>query len=354
MKVLSVLSLAFFFALVWAQTATQTDTSSNTVSSSMSTTVTVSSTSPKNGTSNAGQFVPYVPTCGKTNPDCNGQGVCQTDGSCRCFYGWFGVVTVGPNHTIIAYATSFGGTADNCAFNARSVFGDHSLNQLRIFVGVAFGILTVIIFYRIILEVVFWVKDRSTTKLSAKFISRATMVLTFVLSLWITVQSGDFIGVMAMSLKSTVYDAWISYMVFYYSFYTAVWILFALGYIFFGLRLLRIIPDVLKGSIVSVMILMAVFAIFAVAYECLSIGLQLSSVGLSKVETVIAMFVLIWFCVFAAVNIFMPVWQWHKWLNPSVIHKLMSETSTNKTSSKSQDSQMSIITTGSAQPLQQE
>lgn len=67
---------------------------------------------------------------------------------------------------------------------------------------------------------------------------------------------------------------------------------------------------------------MAIFAVFAVAYECLSIGLQLSSVGLSKIEvtfynvvdgqylrkqTVIAMFALIWFCVFAAINIFMWV-----------------------------------------------
>lgn len=57
---------------------------------------------------------------------------------------------------------------------------------------------------------------------------------------------------MIMWFKSRVVAQFQGYLLFYFSFYVAVWVLFSAGYIFYGFKLLSIIPYVMREKIVSV------------------------------------------------------------------------------------------------------
>jgi hypothetical protein len=57
---------------------------------------------------------------------------------------------------------------------------------------------------------------------------------------------------MVATFHHPTYYGYNAYMLFYYSFYAAAWILFAIGYIFFGVKLLGIIPALMKGTVIRV------------------------------------------------------------------------------------------------------
>jgi hypothetical protein len=57
---------------------------------------------------------------------------------------------------------------------------------------------------------------------------------------------------MVATFVHPTYNGYNAYMLFYYSFYAVAWILFAIGYIFFGVKLLGILPALMKGTVIRV------------------------------------------------------------------------------------------------------
>ncbi|PRP83174.1 hypothetical protein PROFUN_09602 [Planoprotostelium fungivorum] len=376
----------------------------------------------------------YVPDCNMRNPDCDGRGVCLTDGTCRCWYGFFGSSDKLPSS---AFNT---GGLDNCALRADMIPGfREAYTNIRIYQGVFFGFLALVMLYRIILEYLI-----SFSRGSTDVVTKYTMILLtflcvcessfnslFVLRLpGVAILSGDFFGafgtmnvkayyvmyyfkdnlflfvfsallfhwaelyyasirkmkkeemlrkikpgyepnlqmedillkislvskfrfgyvaVCALSLLVFVgqillelcgrsYSAWDSYSIFYYGFYTGVWILFSIGYIVYGLRLIQIIPEVMQGKIVIVMILMGFFTLFGVIIASTNIAFHANHATIS-LASIYALATMTCLMAFSSVNVFIPIWQWHRWLNPRVIRSMIRSTNTtgNTSGMKTQD-----------------
>ncbi|PRP81166.1 hypothetical protein PROFUN_02000 [Planoprotostelium fungivorum] len=362
--------------------------------------------------------------CNVANPNCDGKGVCQSDGSCRCYYGWFGVDPT--------TAAALNMSAANCIFSARDIpiFGDKPINHIRITVGVLFGILTVLVLYRNILE---YACSMGTHDVGAQWITRWNMGLLAAYSIWMLMQCIDFVGMfhlmsmegyyllfffkdvfrliifcsllfhwaelyyssirkmknvemlrkikpgyegnltmedvllklnfatkfrfayvaitviaiiifigaMVVWFKARTMALWSNYLLFYYSFYAAAWILFSLGYVFYGLRLLTIIPVVLKGKVVSVMVLLVLFAVAALVTACSALYVIVRPfTDIRAFHILTVTYALEWLSAFCASNIFMPFWQWHRWFNPRLIRSMVARggrvtSSTEGSSSKS-------------------
>ncbi|PRP84699.1 hypothetical protein PROFUN_07949 [Planoprotostelium fungivorum] len=360
--------------------------------------------------------------CHVANPGCDGKGVCQSDGSCRCFYGWFGADPV--------TAASLNMSAANCIFSARDIpiFGDKPINQIRITVGVLFGFLTVITLYRNILE---YACSMGTREVGALWITRWNMGLTLGYSIWMLLQCIDFVGMfhlmtmegyyllfffketfqlllfssllfhwaelyhssirkmkkmemlrkikpgyegnltmedvllklnfatkfrfayvaitilsilifmgaMIVWFKATTLTVWSNYLLFYYSFYAAAWILFSFGYVLYGLRLLSIIPVVLKGKVITTMALLILFAVALLIKSCIGLYIIVNPFqDIRAFHALIGTYSLEWVSGFCAANIFIPIWEWHRWFNPKLIHSMVSragKSSTGGNSSKS-------------------
>ncbi|PRP84774.1 hypothetical protein PROFUN_07428 [Planoprotostelium fungivorum] len=137
-----------------------------------------------------------------------------------------------------------------------------------------------------------------------------------------------FIGMIVAELTGKDQKAWVTYTIFYYSFYTGAWILFATGYIIYGLRLLQIIPEVLQGRIKAVMILTGLFSLFGVTNACVNIAYHADwrVVNLASLYALTTLTILM---TFSSVNVFIPIWEWHRWLSPTVIRSMMRSTMTN-------------------------
>jgi len=136
------------------------------------------------------------------------------------------------------------------------------------------------------------------------------------------------------------------FVLFYQIFYLCVWVVFEVGYIYYGLKLLKILPSNVTGKVISVMVLMALFAIFASASSALNLQILVNynnSVTNSRQQLLCA-YALSWFVGFWAVNIFMPIWQWHRWMNPVLIKSMWSESTrgTNSTSQPSKDADLEM------------
>ncbi|PRP80664.1 hypothetical protein PROFUN_10719 [Planoprotostelium fungivorum] len=351
----------------------------------------------------------YEPDCNARNPDCDGRGVCMSGGSCRCWYGFFGYYDG-------RLSSGFDGAGvDNCILRADIVPGfREAYSGMRIYQGVIFGILTLIMVYRVALEFII-----SFSRGSTAVITRYTMILLAVTCLWITILSADFFGAFGnMNVKAYyvmfyfkdnlllfVFSAllfhwaelyyagirkmkkeemlrkikpgyepnlqmedillkislvskfrfayvavcvasllaflgmalaelhtanqhmWDTYTVFYYAFYTGAWILFAIGYIIYGLRLLQIIPEVLQGRIKAVMILMGLFTTFGVTSACINISFHANSAAIS-IGSLYVLVTLTFLMAFSSVNVFIPIWEWHQWMNPKVIRSMIRSTAT--------------------------
>ncbi|PRP75721.1 hypothetical protein PROFUN_09145 [Planoprotostelium fungivorum] len=358
-----------------------------------------------NSTSTATKVVTYVPDCSLRNPTCNDRGVCMSDGSCRCWYGFFGYSMVP------GLSWSFGSSIDNCYLSTSQLSPYNvQLKQLRIFQGIIFGFITLLMAYRLVLE--FWL---TSAKGSGAVITKYSMILLFILCLWQTVQCGDFfgnfgnlspkgyyvlyyfkdnlllfvfsallfhwaelyheairkmkreemlkkikpdyephltvedillkmsyvskfrfayvfvcglsflvyVGIEVIELTSRSQSAWKAYIVFYFSFYTAVWILFSIGYVYYGIHLLSIIPAVMQGRIKAVMALTGLFSLFGVANAVLNIIIQAEpGKNTINIKTLYALYALVWMMAFFSLNIFMPIWEWHLWFNPKVIRSM--------------------------------
>ncbi|PRP77646.1 carbonate dehydratase [Planoprotostelium fungivorum] len=298
--------------------------------------------------------------------------------------------------TLHGMSSAFKGNADNCLYAAQRIpgIGMGIINTLRIFVGVSFGILTLLTLYRLTLEFIF---SQNTGDVSSRYIARWTMILLFFFCVWMTVQSADLFGVLGiitvqpyyvlyffkdnllLFLYSTllfhwaelyhvsiqklkkeemlrkikpgyvgnisvediihnlnraskfrfgylficilsllvfvgmVWSQWRAYWDFYVSFYIISWVLCAAGYLLYGLKLLRIIPQLMKGKIITIMSCMAIFSVFAVTYACLEIVILIGTwEGLMLVKVILVSYALMWVCGFTAVNIFMPIWTWNR------------------------------------------
>ncbi|PRP84773.1 hypothetical protein PROFUN_07427 [Planoprotostelium fungivorum] len=353
-------------------------------------------TLPTNSTS-----LEYLPDCSFRNPDCDGRGVCMTR-----FLGYRDGV----------FSTSLNSAGlDNCLLRADVIPGFKEIyTNMRIFQGIIFGFLTLIMVYRVILEFVI-----SFTRDSSDVITKYTMILLTFLCLWVSILSGDFfgafgamnvkayyvmyyfkdnlllfvfsallfhwaelyyasirkmkreemlkkikpgyepnlqmedillkmslvskfrfgyvavcavsvlvfIGIVLTELHGRSQSGWVTFTIFYFAFYTGTWILFAVGYITYGLRLLQIIPDVMQGRIKVVMILTGLFSIFGVSIACINIVIH-SSHTVSSVATLYALVTLTCLMVFSSVNVFIPLWEWHRWFNPRVIRSMILSTTT--------------------------
>ncbi|PRP88970.1 hypothetical protein PROFUN_02248 [Planoprotostelium fungivorum] len=367
------------------------------VYSQSETNATTSSTLINGTTSTTHGAAAYIPDCSLRNPTCNGRGVCMKDGACRCWYGFFGY-----SPSMGGLSWSFGGTVDNCLLSTTQLGSKYSnqLSELRTYQGVIFGVLALLMIYRVILEFCL-----SSSRASGAVITKYSMVLLLFLCLWQAIQSGDFfgnfghfnikgyyvlyyfkdnlllfvfsallfhwaelyhaairkmkreemlqkikpgyepnlamedillkislvsrfrfgyiivciisllayIGIVLVELTATRQSIWQTYIVFYFSFYTVVWILFCAGYMYYGLRLLQIIPDVMQGRIKAVMILMGLFSIIGVANACLNIAIQ-AEPGTTTINlgSLYAIYTLIWLMTFLSVNVFIPIWEWHR------------------------------------------
>jgi len=362
--------------------------------------ITTTGTAP-NTTTTTRAPVKYTPQCERTNPTCNGRGVCEYEGVCRCYIGFFGVTSTR------GLSSTFHATADNCILAIHDIPAvKQQVIQFRIFIGVTFTFLAVLMIYRLIIEFIM-----DTTTSSTSVITKYTMLTLILFCGCLSIMSGDFfggfsnydvkfsyflyyfkdnllllvfsallfhwaelyhssisklkreemlrkikpdyesnvsmedvlirmnimsrfrfgyiavcvlsflvlIGMMVVEFHARDNEVWKSYCIFYYAFYVVAWISFALAYIFYGLRLISIIPQVLKGKIKTVMILMGLFALCTVTFACLMIAVQvLPGRTTINITTIYAMLSLCWGAAFCALNIFMPVWKWHIWFSPSL------------------------------------
>jgi len=84
-----------------------------------------------------------VPDCRIYNPDCNGNGVCQFDGTCRCYNGYFGLLN-----------SNLGGPGDNCPYNVAQLPGVYEkyVYPVRVYQGVIYVLLAILTLYRLILQ----------------------------------------------------------------------------------------------------------------------------------------------------------------------------------------------------------
>ncbi|PRP79054.1 hypothetical protein PROFUN_13132 [Planoprotostelium fungivorum] len=121
------------------------------------------------------------------------------------------------------------------------------------------------------------------------------------------------------------------------------WVLFSVGYGIYGYRLLQILPPVLRDRIKAIMILLGIFAVAGTAYCCLILGLlYVEGQGLKAILNVFAFASLEFIAGFATLNIFLPMWQWHKWFNPKLIKSMTSKTGSTNSGGKSMDVEMNL------------
>ncbi|PRP80077.1 hypothetical protein PROFUN_10760 [Planoprotostelium fungivorum] len=367
----------------------------------------------------------YESDCNTRNPYCDGRGVCMNDGTCRCWYGRDPFRFFGTNQETSSSAFNTKGL-DNCALRADVIPGfREAYTNIKIYQGVFFGLLTLIMLYRVILEYII-----SFSRGSSDVVTKYTMILLTFLCLWVAILSGDFfgafgtmdvkayyvmyyfkdnlflfvfsallfhwaelyyasirkmkkeemlrkikpgyepnlqmedillkislvskfrfgyvavcalsllvfVGMILFELRGSSYGGWASYTIFYYSFYTGVWILFSIGYIVYGLRLLQIIPEVMRGKIVIVMILMALFALFGIIIASTNIAFHADNTAIT-LASLYALATMTCLMAFSSVNVFIPIWDWHRWLNPRVIRSMIRSTATtgNTSGMKTQD-----------------
>jgi len=158
----STLSFFVFVALtsvaVLAQTTTP-DTSSHT-STVVNSTV---------GNSTVGGPA-ILANCNEYNPDCSKKGVCQNDGTCRCFLGFYGTKGLGDCDAALVHPL---------------------LRVIRLFIGISYGLLLILMAYRLALEFFFATNEVG----AAKWTARWNMFLILVYCIWMTVQTMDVAGV---------------------------------------------------------------------------------------------------------------------------------------------------------------
>lgn len=149
-----------------------------------------------------------------------------------------------------------------------------------------------------------------------------------------------FIGRMVAYYYSHVRSYYDAFEIFYSTFYMFIWLLFSLGYVYYGVRLVRILPESITEMIVSVMALTGIFAVFAIATAALnvefSITYQTSTFSTSRGK-VLASYVMSWCMGFCSLNVYMPIWQWHRWMNPRVIYNISKKSKSKPLTEKSAD-----------------
>eukprot|EP01117_Protostelium_nocturnum_P018858 TRINITY_DN797_c0_g2_i1.p1 TRINITY_DN797_c0_g2~~TRINITY_DN797_c0_g2_i1.p1 ORF type:complete len:415 (-),score=43.76 TRINITY_DN797_c0_g2_i1:32-1246(-) len=360
-----------------------------------------SSSVPANGTiaaTNATKTVtlpPYFLDCRLTPSSvqvCSGKGVCSTDGKCRCFIGWFRYYN------------------GDCSISIRLVPGaDKALTVIRIFNGVAFGILLLLTAWRIFIEFRNrysgdFAPIRNLTKFALGMlflycffnflgcldwygvygvISHAGYIFIYVIPFpialclfsaiilhWIelynvstltlrreemiqkinsnynpTVSLEDillkvsflrkfkvFFGVIvSLSLAFVVvffclyfyvknYDQYWYYFNFFMVYFLLCWVCLGAGFVLYGVRMYRIMPDIVKPKIFSITVLAIMTVIFLIIENCTVISIFHSKSASNDFFIKLITFnVLRFLQVLCALNIYMPLWNWKNWFHSSAI-----------------------------------
>ncbi|PRP85102.1 hypothetical protein PROFUN_07173 [Planoprotostelium fungivorum] len=104
------------------------------------------------------------------------------------------------------------------------------------------------------------------------------------------------------------------------------WVLFAAGFLYYGLQLMRILPDGISSNMKITIVSNCTFLFCAIGVQVLGIILnrhpELSrQFGLGFFFATIT---LEWICCMATLNIHMPIHQYHLWFNPKLIKSLLS------------------------------
>jgi len=361
--------------------------------------------------------------CNIVNTNCNGGGVCQDDGLCRCFVGF-----ASRNRTRNGVDCSLANT-------------DKATQAIRIFVGASYGFLLLLILYRVLLEFIIDAEESQVEK----WTTRWNLGLITVYCIWMTALSADyggayglvnprayyalysfrdnfhvfiflsmlshwadmyhcsmkkikrvemlkrikpdyteeatldgvmselkgvskyriayiamcalsilvFAGRMASYNYSRVAVHQTAFEIFYSAFYMFIWLLFSFGYVYYGVRLLRILPESITEMIISVIALTGIFAVFAIATSAINveftITLQSSSFAVSRAK-LLASYVLSWSMGFCSVNVYMPIWQWHRWMNPKVIYNIFKKSGKSKSVTEKAETPMATEVVIDAKP----
>ncbi|PRP88544.1 hypothetical protein PROFUN_02955 [Planoprotostelium fungivorum] len=362
-----------------------------------------------------------VVTCDARNATDDGANcVCQYDGTCRCFLGYFG-----PNNT------NSGGSGDSCPFDATVIPGaiDDSIHPVMMYQQIIFFPLCILEIYRLVLDLVisrnhqnpshtsnavvwwilfllvihsslcviesfnywgmignftyqgyltiFFLKDRvlmivfsallfywaelyysairkmkreqMLQKIKPGYQSTLTIEDVMLKLHFVSKFRFAYVGVAVLNITfyvtricthlfSRSSDVVFAFQTFDNSFMAASWILFFGGYIFYGFRLLQILPPALASRIRTMIILLCLYALFGLANQLTEFGLGIASFdGLQPMKFVFAFATFHWLCSFTALNIFMPVWEWHRWLNPRVVRSMIISTKSSTTDAGSKD-----------------
>jgi len=110
---------------------------------------------------------------------------------------------------------------------------------------------------------------------------------------------------------------------FYNVFYTAAWLGFVVGFFIYGFRLIRIFPAEFTIRIRRTMIFMLIFNVIILANQLtiLSAFISAFATGLAGMRNNFAFLVIQFLCCFAPLNIYMPIWKYHKWFNPYAVRQ---------------------------------
>ncbi|PRP85100.1 hypothetical protein PROFUN_07171 [Planoprotostelium fungivorum] len=109
-------------------------------------------------------------------------------------------------------------------------------------------------------------------------------------------------------------------------YFIIAWILFAAGFVYYGVKLMRILPDGISYSMKIAITSNIIFLVGAIGVQIFNIILNRRN-DIAKQMNVSSFFATItleWICCMATLNIHMPLHQYHLWFNPKLIKKLLS------------------------------
>eukprot|EP01117_Protostelium_nocturnum_P016295 TRINITY_DN6417_c0_g1_i1.p1 TRINITY_DN6417_c0_g1~~TRINITY_DN6417_c0_g1_i1.p1 ORF type:complete len:245 (+),score=23.25 TRINITY_DN6417_c0_g1_i1:106-735(+) len=164
-----------------------------------------------------------------------------------------------------------------------------------------------------------------------------------------------FIAQVVIEVTSTHMVSFVVMSRIYDGYFCLIWLGFACGFMWYGIKLMRIMPPTIANKIREMTILISVFSVSALASNLISIStVEIEDYRVNGVWEYYAYHFCDMVGLYSAIFMYIPIWQWHKWFNSTMIRSLLSTSRTSNQSSHHSSASIETTVTGNSDKNPQE